>query len=158
MDPRRAYSGYDIGPLPADTRNTWLIIGDPSKTTPPLRSLRWEFINRDVSLTWPDFVDARHPELGVQDRVERRRRKAEAKKTKGVANTEPEAASGPQDAVEELSGGAMEEAGLEEVSLADAAPPLGRQVKKKAVKKKPRNVHCLMYFTRDPDFRWDAME
>ncbi|KAG9391391.1 basic immunoglobulin-like variable motif-containing protein isoform X2 [Carpediemonas membranifera] len=78
MDPRDAYRGLLEGEAPVD-KTTWVIIGDPSKTTPPIRSLKWSFINDDLSSTYPDFYDARHPELGLQNRRDKKKAKERAR-------------------------------------------------------------------------------
>eukprot|EP00764_Aduncisulcus_paluster_P015192 gnl/Carplike_NY0171/959_a1317_1986.p1 GENE.gnl/Carplike_NY0171/959_a1317_1986~~gnl/Carplike_NY0171/959_a1317_1986.p1 ORF type:complete len:209 (+),score=37.18 gnl/Carplike_NY0171/959_a1317_1986:22-648(+) len=133
--PCSAYKGLDESEFPpCISKGTWIFIGDPSRGTQPIRSLRWSFIVKDLTSSPPYFYDARHPEKG----------QLEFKKSEVP----------PQDTGKEIP---KEDTDKEDTKSEDheSEPSCFDELsededsEKKPKKKKPRNIHCLLYFTSD---------
>ncbi|GIQ84489.1 hypothetical protein KIPB_005986 [Kipferlia bialata] len=73
---------------PDDQHNTWVLISDPSRTSKPLTSLRWDFIHKDIGSVWPEIYNARHPERGP---VKPKTKKRPSCETEGDAGGDVEA-------------------------------------------------------------------
>jgi len=67
--PLVAKEAYENEELPKERTETWIFLGDTAKTSPPIHSVKFEWIMMDLMCEFPYSLNIRHTEQGILETI-----------------------------------------------------------------------------------------